>query len=142
MQTKGLLIGLFIFLSYPSFIYAEPCDLNDPDFPHNLVNDPDEEPGCSFNDLSVNVNALRFGRFDEVVETGVIRSGVNLYTLEEGLLDSGNAYDVQSSDCALNSSLEDNINRDIAFILDGDSLRAPRVITQLWLLDCEITKIK
>ena len=126
-----MLIGIFL-LHLATAVYADLCDLTDENFPRDT---------CSFSEPSFNKNALRFGHIDKVVENGsIIRLGANLYVLDENVV----INDTSNSDCAFNSLEIDSTDEEkyIAFTLDGDSLRAPRIINQLWLLECELDQAR
>ncbi|MFK7795141.1 MAG: hypothetical protein AB8B89_07330 [Gammaproteobacteria bacterium] len=107
---------------------ADPCDLTESNFPVSA---------CSFsNPLSnITVEALKFGRIDEVSESGeAIFLGPNRYEVipqETIILDAGNTASCNFNESELSDS---EIGQDIAFTIDSDDVRK---ITRLWLLRCE-----
>lgn len=127
MSLNKYLILVLVFLVTP--LSATECDLTDINFPNSQ---------CSFIDDNVNINALRFGKLDRVIAEGtVIRSGTHLYVVDGDaeILDTRDLNCVfDDDDSELDSGEEGN---EIAFILDADSLRAPRVINKMWILDCQ-----
>ena len=111
----------------------------------NLIspNFPKEE--CSFNSLSVNPQNLRFGNLtfggaddndDGFFENAFVNLGSRLYQLDENV----EIYDARDDDADCNFNEDDFVvfDESVAIILSDDSLNAPRVITQMWLLDCDI----
>ena len=130
MLRKSIPVIVSYLLS--ASLYAAECNLSDEDFPIST---------CSFTDLDINAQTLRFGRLDRVISSGtIIRSGINLYVID----DEVEIYDTRDINCNFNDDSLDSgdENSEIAFILDGDSLRAPRVINTMWILNCEVSQTR
>jgi len=137
LLRKGLII-LLIFCA--ARLYAADCssssaipNLTSTDFPN---------ADCSFNSLSINPQSVRFGNLTfgggggNFFASPFVNLGSRLYRLDENI----EIFDASDDDCEFDED-DDSFfinNESVAFVLSGDSLNAPRVITQLWILDCEI----
>ncbi len=110
---------------------AQDCELTQPDFPVSA---------CSFVDSGVVPQQLRFGRlnFGRIDYDPFLRLGAQVYTLAENAV----IYDARNggNECI---PYDDTIfDETVAFVLNGDSLNAPRVIDKLWILDCDINTVR
>lgn len=121
-MLRKLVLLLLLMLPY-SFLAAEQCDLGDFDFP---------EDDCSFNSLGVDIRSLRFGKIDSATSNRLF-FGAARYEVSN----SAQIYDTTDSDCNFDDEVLDDSNDgdEVAFIVSDSD---PRIIEQLWLLDCTI----
>lgn len=121
-------ILLILLISPCSFLHAEQCPLADEEFP---------EDDCSFQDLGIDIKTLRFGKIDDVSDNnrriffGAVRFDVT----------TAQIFDTDDSDCNFDDEVLDDSNNgdEVAFIVSETD---PRVIEQLWLLDCTINQAR
>lgn len=138
-NLKNLVVGCMLYILFMSNVWADTCDLADADFPS------DE---CSFNDLGINKQMLKFGQVDGFVEfnpgSGLVRF-IRYGSAQYDFASSVNLYEIESDgDCDIRDeddldNVLDNIdysdNVDFAFI---PSTTNPREITDIWVLNCNI----
>mgnify|MGYP001824679408 CR=1 FL=1 len=118
-------------------VHADICDLADEDnFPNTV---------CSVTSQGDSFTQLRFGRIDELL-TGsnedeiILRSGASIFVINETteiLQEVMSDDDVECGSVEMNSQL---LNEESAYILETDSLNAPRTITKIWILGCEVSQ--
>lgn len=118
--------------------HAAKCDLADEDnFPSTV---------CSVTSLGANFTQLRFGQIDEIFSGSnegetILRSGTSIFVIDES---SEILQEVLTDDDEVECDtvdLDDQLlDEEIAYILDGDSLNAPRKISRLWILGCEVSQ--
>ena len=120
-----------LFIGLQAQLLAETCNLADEDFP---------DDDCSFSDLGINPQMLKFGEVDAIFEINSgstnVRFGAALFILP----DTANLYNVDGDDCVSGDGDDiDNIANveDVAFI---PSTADPRMITDIWILDCDIVQ--
>ena len=135
-MLKNLLTILLMF-TVSGYIHANDCDFTDANFPTS----PNPTPtACSFNTLGINPQELRFGNvnfgsLDGIDSTGpFVRLGSRLYQIDE----NAEVYDTREEDCDVDDD-ENIFDVNIAFILEEDSLKAPRIINKMWILNCDIS---
>ena len=131
-----IIYTMIFMLCMSGYVHADPCDLTDANFPTSPAPTP---TACSFSTLGINPQELRFGNvnfgsLEGIDSTGpFVRLGSRLYQIDE----NAEVYDTREEDCDADD--DDNIfDVNIAFILEGDSLKAPRIINKMWILDCDI----
>ena len=124
---------------------ADECALDDiANFPNSV---------CSISSRGVDAQMLRFGRIDYVAEGSdedeiIIRSGVSVYVIDEvteilqEVITTGSTGDVVTCNNIDEEDVEGEIGKEIAFTLDGDSLNAPRKVSKIWILGCEVSQAK
>ena len=124
---KHSFMSLFLAFLLVMPVKAQMCDLEDSEFP---------EEDCSFVDLGANIDTIKFGRVDRdngpTVDFGNARFDLNF---------DGAAHVVSGDDCN-NSDIRDVpgnafANEDVAFIPNATN---PRVIEEIWILDCTIVQ--
>ena len=122
----------FLFTVFCSQLYAVDCDLGDADF-------PSEE--CSFADLGVNTQMLKFGEVDAAFQINSSNTIVRFGAATFNLPGSAVVYHViDDDDCdILDGDDLDGISSigDVAFI---PSTTDPRIITDIWVLDCDVVQ--
>lgn len=125
-------------------VAADECVLDDvANFPNSV---------CSISSRGVDAQMLRFGRIDDVDEGSenkiIIRSGVSVYVIDEDteilqeVITTGTTGDVTTCNDVNAEDVGDEIGKEIAFTLDGDSLNAPRKVSKIWILGCEVGQAK
>ncbi len=143
MKPFSMLV-LSLAVSCNVHLYAADCsssavipNLTSTDFPN---------ADCSFTGLNVNPQSLRFGNLTfggaggNFFANPFVNLGSRLYRLDENI----EIFDGRDDDCEFNDD-EDSFfinNESVAFVLSDDSLNAPRIITQMWILDCDINSTR
>ena len=127
-NLKSLVVGCVLYILFISNVWAQTCNLADADFPSE---------GCSFNDLNVNKQMLKFSQVDSTFGSNNIRFGAAVYSLPNSAL----IYDADIGDDDCNEDVNDfndiNAGDEVAFI---PSTTDPRIITDIWILDCNIVQ--
>jgi|GEM_PF-2359719 len=144
MKLGNVALILLLAVSSSVNLYAEDCSSSS--VIPNLTSANFPNADCSFSSLNVNPQSLRFGRLTfgggggNFFADPFVNLGSRLYRLDENI----EIFDASDDDCEFDED-EDSFfinNESVAFVLSGDSLNAPRVITQLWILDCDINSTR
>ena len=129
LTKYGIIFSCFYSLMLVPYAYAETCDLEDPDFP---------EEDCSFD--GINTQMLKFGKIDRE-ETAELFFGNARYELELGSSGTTVVNTVDDDDCSTTSinniPLGDLEDEEIAFLPSSND---PRLISDIWVLDCTIVQ--
>lgn len=122
---------LLLIIGMANNLFAQDCDLTQPDFPVSA---------CSFVDSGVVPQQLRFGRlnFGRIDYDPFLRLGAQVYMLAENVV----IYDTRNSSDECIPYDDTFFDETVAFVINGDSLNAPRVIDKLWILDCDINTVR
>lgn len=118
-------------------VIAETCDLGDSDFPS------DE---CSFSDLGTNIQMLKFGQVDTFVGFGSLKF-IRIGSAQYDFANAVNVYEIESDgDCEIRDENDlDNLLDDVEHSDDVEVAFLPsptdlRVITDIWILNCNIAQ--
>lgn len=133
--SRHLVAVCFLFTTFCCQLYAEDCDLEDADFPN---------AECSFVGLGINTQMLKFGVVDAVFQISSSSTNVRFGAATFNLPDTATVYHViDDDDCDIRNGsdlegIDDAINvEDVAFV---PSTTDPRIITDMWVLDCDIVQ--
>lgn len=132
--------SLLLIMVITHSAYGDPCDLVDE------ANFPSTE--CSVTALGATFSELRFGRIDQLnsaddEDETILRSGISIFLIDEDteVLEQGESDDGDDQEC-LTVDISAKQGEEIAYIVEDDSLNAPRRITRIWILGCEVNQPK
>ncbi len=125
----------------PTGVFSDACDLADEaNFPSTV---------CSVTSLGNSFTELRFGRVDQLNPAAnagetILRSGISVFLIDGStqVLQRVSTDDDDDDDDVICGSVDINskLGEEIAYVLDGDSLNAPRRISRIWILGCEVSQ--